>query len=142
MPAKKAPAKDKENKKIGRPLKNISKAEFEKLCALQCTREEICSFFDVSEKTLDGWCKRNYKDEEGNEMTFSLVFAQKRGLGRISLRRNQFQLAKKNAAMAIFLGKNFLGQSENGLREDEEDQTDDGFISALKSEGQDVWTDE
>ena len=32
--------------------------------------------------------------------------------GKASLRRIQMQLATKNAAMAIFLGKNLLGQSD------------------------------
>ena len=32
--------------------------------------------------------------------------------GRTSLRRYQFKLAEKNAAMAIFLGKNYLGQKD------------------------------
>ena len=30
----------------------------------------------------------------------------------MSLRRNQFKLAEKSAAMAIFLGKNYLGQTD------------------------------
>jgi hypothetical protein len=31
---------------------------------------------------------------------------------KIRLRRNQFKLSEKNAAMAIFLGKNYLGQKD------------------------------
>lgn len=45
-------------------------------------------------------------------MDYSQVYAQKRSGGRISLRRLQFKLAEKSAAMAIFLGKNILGQSD------------------------------
>ena len=92
--------------KGGRPRKEIDKVQFEKLCALQCTLLEICSFFDVTDKTLDSWCKRTYK------MSFSEVFAIKREAGKISLRRAQFKLAEKNAAMAIFLGKNVLKQKD------------------------------
>lgn len=91
---------------MARPKKEIDKTDFEKLCALQCTQEEICSWFDVTDKTLQAWCKRTYK--EG----FSEVYAKKREKGKISLRRAQFRLAEKNAAMAIFLGKNYLGQSD------------------------------
>ena len=40
------------------------------------------------------------------------VFEQGKDLGRVSLRRTQFKLAGKSAAMAIFLGKNLLGQSD------------------------------
>lgn len=32
---------------------------------------------------------------------------------KIKLRRNQLKLSEKSAAMAIFLGKNYLGQSDN-----------------------------
>lgn len=91
---------------MARPRKEIDKKQFEKLCGLQCTRDEICAWFDVTDKTLNGWCTRTYKAD------FSAVFAQKRGLGKIALRRMQMQLAEKSAAMAIFLGKNYLGQKD------------------------------
>ena len=91
---------------MGRPRKNIDKNQFENLCGMQCTEEEICSWFDVTDKTLNSWCKRTYK------MNFSEVFRQKRGKGKISLRRTQFRLAEKSAAMAIFLGKQYLGQRD------------------------------
>ena len=45
-------------------------------------------------------------------MNFSEVFKEKRGLGKISLRRNQWRLAEKNATMAIWLGKQYLGQKD------------------------------
>lgn len=93
-------------KKTGRPLKEINQKQFENLCAMQCTEEEICGFFGVTDKTLSGWCKRTYGQ------TFSEVFKEKRCGGRISLRRSQFKLAEKNAAMAIWLGKQYLGQTE------------------------------
>ena len=91
---------------MARPQKQIDKTQFEKLCGLQCTKEEICGFFDLTDKTLESWCKRTYK------AGFSEVFRQKRGTGKISLRRYQFELAKKNANMAIWLGKQYLGQSD------------------------------
>ena len=34
---------------MGRPMKQIDKVQFEKLCALQCTEEEICGFLDVTD---------------------------------------------------------------------------------------------
>lgn len=92
---------------MGRPRADISQNEFEKLCAIQCTADEICDWFGITKKTLEAWCKRTYGGK-----TFSTVFAQKRSTGKISLRRAQFQLAQKNASMAIFLGKNYLGQSD------------------------------
>lgn len=91
---------------MGRPKKEIDKRQFEKLCGLQCTKGEICYWFDVTDKTLEAWCKRTY------DAGFSEVFKLKRGAGKISLRRAQFRLAEKSASMAIFLGKNYLGQSD------------------------------
>jgi len=91
----------------GRPRKEIDQKQFESLCGLQCTLLEICGFFDITDKTLDSWCKRTY----GNK-SFSEVFRQKRGTGKISLRRTQFRLAENSAAMAIFLGKQYLGQRD------------------------------
>jgi hypothetical protein len=92
---------------MGRPRKYIDIKEFEKLCALQCTEEEICGWFGITDKTLNTWCRRNYDNQ-----TFSEVFKAKRAPGKISLRRTQFQLAEKSAAMAIFLGKQYLGQTD------------------------------
>lgn len=92
---------------MARPRKEIDQKNFESLCGIQCTKEEICGFFDVTDKTLESWCKRTYK------AGFSEVFKQKRGKGKISLRRNQFRLAEKNANMAIWLGKQYLGQKDN-----------------------------
>ena len=86
---------------MARPKKEIDKKQFENLCGLQCTKEEICAWFDITDKTLDAWCKRTYRQ------SFSVIFAQKRGKGKISLRRSQFRLAEKNANMAIWLGKQY-----------------------------------
>ena len=95
-----------EGRIMARPKKEIDQKEFEKLCALQCTQQEICDWFYIDHKTLDKWCKEVY------EKSFSQVFTQKRGIGRVSLRRNQWKLSENNVAMAIFLGKNFLGQKD------------------------------
>lgn len=80
--------------------------EFEKLCAFQCTEVEICNWFNVDDVTLVKLLKERY------DMSFSEAFAQKRTKGLVSLRRLQFQLAKSNPAMAIFLGKNYLDQKD------------------------------
>lgn len=95
----------------------IDKKQFENLCGLQCTLLEICDFFDVEDDTLNSWCKKTYGT------TFSEVFKRKRGKGQISLRRMQWKLAEKNTAMAIFLGKQYLGQK------DKIEYTDDGIKS-------------
>lgn len=92
---------------MARPRIELDKKQFENLCALQCTIEEFCCFFDITDKTLTRWCKDTYK------MSFSEIFAIKRGTGKISLRRTQMKLAEKSAAMAIFLGKQYLGQKDS-----------------------------
>ena len=92
--------------RTGRPKKIINKENFEAMCAYQCTLEEICAFMGVTDDTLNKWCKKEYGT------TFSEVFKQKRELGKMSLRRKQWKLADKSAPMAIFLGKQYLGQRD------------------------------
>ena len=109
---------------MARPKKEIDQKEFEKLCALQCTKLEICDWFDVTDKTLESWCKSIYCKG------FSEVFAQKRSRGKISLRRTQFQLAEKNASMAIWLGKQYLGQRDIPEDTIDTEDTDSYFAEA------------
>lgn len=93
--------------KGGRPRTEIDRKQFEKLCSIQCTLSEIASFFDCSEDTIERWCESEY------EKGFAEIFRIKRGIGKISLRRSQFQMAEKNPTMAIWLGKQYLGQKDN-----------------------------
>lgn len=116
---------------MARPLKQIDQKQFESLCGLQCTKEEICGFFDVTDKTLENWCKRTYK------AGFSEVFRQKRGKGKISLRRNQWRLAEKNANMAIWLGKQYLGQREPDSGENSKTpESENNLLSAIMVAGE------
>lgn len=91
---------------VGRPHKEINQEQFEKLCALQCTLSEIASWFKCSEDTIERWCQRTYK--QGFADAFKVYSAD----GKISLRRFQFKQAEKSYAMAIWLGKQWLGQRE------------------------------
>lgn len=93
--------------KMGRPQKEIDQTQFEKLCGMMCTLVDIAGFFNCSEDTIERWCKRTYNE------TFAETFKKHSAMGKISLRRYQFELAKKSAAMAIFLGKNYLGQVDS-----------------------------
>lgn len=115
---------------MARPRIKIDQVSFEKLCSLQCTLAEIAVFFGCSEDTIERWCKRIYHSG------FADVFAQKRNLGKIALRRSQFRLAEKNATMAIFLGKQYLGQREDGVADE---IGDDGFLDALQGKAADLW---
>ena len=93
--------------KGGRPRKEIDLEQFKKLCGMQCTLAEIAGFFDCSEDTIENWCKRELKS------SFSDSFKQYSAAGKISLRRSQFKLAERSASMAIFLGKQYLGQRDH-----------------------------
>lgn len=90
----------------GRPLKKIKKETFESLCKIQCTEPEICAVLEVSDVTLNKWCKAEYGK------SFLEVFREKREGGKASLRRNQWKMSETNPTMAIWLGKQFLGQTD------------------------------
>jgi len=98
---------------MGRPRKEIDKAEFENLCSMMCTLEEIEGWYTrklggCDKETIRNWIKRTY----GKDETFLTISEKFRGVGKMSLRRKQFQLAEKSASMAIFLGKQYLGQKD------------------------------
>lgn len=85
----------------GRPKKQIDYTTVEKLANIQCTQEEIASFLGVSSRTL-------LRDEK-----FKELFSKGRENGKMSLRRIQWKHAEKSATMAIWLGKQYLGQKDN-----------------------------
>lgn len=91
---------------MARPRIEIDFENFKKLCGLQCTLDEIASFFNCSRDTIERWCKRELK------MSFADAFKKYSSAGKISLRRWQYKMAEHNVAMAIFLGKNWLGQTD------------------------------
>ncbi len=109
----------------GRPHKEIDKKQFENLCRIQCTRDEICAFLEVSDKTLTAWCKRTYGK------SFSAIFSEKRGLGKISLRRAQYEKAMEgNPTMLIWLGRQYLGQVDQPEDSVDTEDTDAYFGEA------------
>jgi len=93
---------------MGRPRKVIDWDTADKLCAIQCTGNEIAAFLGISYDTLDVACKRD------KAMSFPDYFAQKAAPGKISLRRAQFQAATedRNSTMMIWLGKQMLDQKD------------------------------
>lgn len=86
--------------RTGRPKKNIDYEMVEKLASIMATQEEIATFLDISVRTL-------LRDEH-----FCHIY--KKGLegGKMSLRRQQFKLSETNPTMAIWLGKQYLGQTD------------------------------
>ena len=125
-------AKDKgykpKNSKPGRKASDFDKEQFEKLCEMACTMNEICSWFHCTRPTLESWCKRNYEGK-----TFSQVYKEYLQVGNCSLRRRQWQSSEKSVPMQIFLGKNRLGQTDNPQNICEEDIEDDAFSMALNN---------
>lgn len=99
---------------IGRPRKEIEQEEFEKLCGLQCSLDEIAGWFGCSCDTVERWCDREYGEH------FAVVYKKHSGTGKIALRRNQLKLSETNASMAIWLGKQYLGQREPEAERGEE----------------------
>jgi len=99
--------------KRGRPPINFDRKAFIDLVALGCNQKEICWFFrDETGKvanvdTLSRWCKREFgvTFQEYSEQNSLMAL-------KIQLRRNQFELSKHSVPMAIFLGKNWLGQTD------------------------------
>lgn len=91
----------------GRPklvLNDTGKAVITNMAAIMCTDEEIAACLGVSIDTLT---------REENAAAFAECKEKGAGNGKKSLRRIQFEIAKKgNAAMAIWLGKQWLGQKE------------------------------
>lgn len=85
---------------MARPKKEIDYETVEKLASIQCTQEEIATFLNLSVRTLQ-------RDEE-----FCRLYKKGQENGKMSLRRIQFKLAEKNTSMAIFLGKQYLGQRD------------------------------
>ena len=101
-----------------RPRINIDKEQFKKLCSLQCTLSEIAFWFKCSEDTIERWCKREMK------MSFAEAYKINSSEGKIALRRIQFKMAEKSPAMAIWLGKQYLGQTDK-LEQTLDEQSED-----------------
>lgn len=92
--------------KNGTTGSNIDKKIFEAFCSIFCTEEEIANYFGVSHDTIGRYCQKEYGKP------FNEVINQFNNKGKISLRRIQFHLAEKNVTMAIWLGKQYLGQKD------------------------------
>lgn len=97
----------------GRPQKEFDKKTFADLVGIGCEAEEICWFFrdetgkPANADTLSRWCQRTFG------LNFQEYSAQNKAVAlKIKLRQNQLKLSEKSAAMAIFLGKQYLGQKD------------------------------
>jgi hypothetical protein len=123
MAVKKKTSKKKSKKKIakkktGRPLLDVNWDTVNKLCLIQCTGEEIASFINISYDTLERACKREQK------VRFADYILQKKEGGKASLRRKQWKLVEDgNPTMCIWLGKQYLGQTDKPNEKSSDDIT-------------------
>lgn len=98
---------DAKSKPGPKPKLEMSEQLMEQIRALgriQATVEETASVLRVSLRTLQNFFTMHEDAKEAHE------FGKMEGAA--SLRRKQFSMADKNAAMAIWLGKQYLGQRE------------------------------
>ena len=101
----------------GRPKMKLNAtgiAVIEAMASLGATEEEIAGCLRCTVETLHS----SY-----NEPIFSECIKKGRNDGKMSLRRTQFRLAQESATMAIWLGKQILGQREKPIEESRD--TDD-----------------
>lgn len=105
--------KKRAGKRSGPPPKPIDWELFQELCALQCTQSEIASCLKIHKDTLRDRAMEHYCEDYGT------IYARYSEEGKCSLRRNQFVMSRKSAAMAIWLGKQWLGQKETFDSNDE-----------------------
>ena len=125
---------------MARPRKEMYKKDFESLLAIQCTQEEIKAFIEaktgetMSIDTIERWCKRTYKK------SFAEISAEKKAVGKISLRRAGFDLAKKNPAVHIFYCKNYLGMTDKQeVVQETKLAVTDNFLDALSDSAAEDW---
>lgn len=90
----------KTKKKTGRPTIEIDWQIVENLAGIMCTQSEIAAVLGIDLKTLT----RN--------PLFPQIYENGRENGKKSLRRIQWEHAKKSPSMAIWLGKQYLGQRD------------------------------
>jgi hypothetical protein len=91
---------------MARPKKyDINGEEVKKLASYGCTNKEIADFYGCSADLI--------------EKSYSEFTTKGRGLKKLRLRQIQWKIAENgSASMAIFLGKNELGQSDTGNASD------------------------
>jgi len=92
------------------PSKPLTDDKFHTLVSMirmQCTQEEICDALSMTHKTL------NKRLKDRGESNFSHLYKKHSMEGRASLRRAQWKSAQEGSVpMQIFLGKNYLGQTD------------------------------
>lgn len=97
--------------RTGRPRVEIDLSLAYKLGLQQCTLSECSAWLGVPVSTLS------------TRPDFSEAYKKGREKGKMSLRRYQWELAKTNPTMAIFLGKQYLGQADQMTNGEDDSET-------------------
>ena len=98
-------------KPTGRPPFILTDEQFktiEGMARIQCTQDEICDIFEVTDKTLNLALKKH------SGVSFSDLIKKNMSHGKASLRRSQWKAADKGVpSVLIWLGKQHLGQKDH-----------------------------
>jgi len=125
-----------EGKLVGRNNVVVPPEEVEDLAAIGCTNTDIANWFGVDDSSIS----YNFKHE----------LAKGRENLKISLRRAMLKNAcvNLNAAVQIFLAKNMLGMSDNGMvndgskvlpfTDDEDDKPTDEQLADMRDEYEEI----
>lgn len=103
---KNAKSTRKPGEKRGRKAVQIDWTAVANLAHINCTLEEVAAFLGLDETTIE---RAAWRDHGCN---FAAWYEPKRQFHKISLRRAQMKMAQRNATMAIWLGKQVLGQKD------------------------------
>jgi len=119
------PEREAEKNKGGGQIKEIDYKKLDAMCAIHCTGEECAAILNIDYDTLNAGLKR-----DGNK-GFSEYFKLKGAGGKMSLRRKQYDQAMSgNSTMLIWLGKQWLNQSDKN----EELNKETGIIKKVQIE--------
>ena len=94
-------------KRVTKPLHQLDYTKLDAMCAIHCTGEECAAILNIDYDTLNKALKRD------GHKGFTEYFRIKGSNGKMSLRRKQYDQAMSgNATMLIWLGKQWLAQSD------------------------------
>jgi len=112
-----------------RPTLDIDPHQVRKLAGLGCTNEEIASFVGCSHDTLTRRFKQELEDG--------------RAQGKASLRRKQWETAMSgNVTMLIWLGKQYLSQTDKQQVEQRTEENIKVLIGGARRDGQESEQDD
>lgn len=107
---RKSPLRKKTHKPYARNTIYVKDIDFEKvfqLATYQSTKEEIFAMLNISQSELYASENKAYKEK------FDEAYFAGKEAGKNQLRTAQFKMAQKSVPMSIFLGKQYLNQSDN-----------------------------